>query len=67
MTGNPGLIIPLGIGLLNCSALLVLRLVFGSGTQVESKAYNMLGTGSGLADSRGQKRGGASRFGLKFN
>jgi nitric oxide synthase-interacting protein len=39
----------------------------GSGTQVESKAYNMLGTGSGLADSRGQKRGGASRFGLKFN
>jgi nitric oxide synthase-interacting protein len=39
----------------------------GSGTQVESKAYNMLGAGSGLADSRGQKRGGASRFGLKFN
>ena len=39
----------------------------GSGTQVESKSYKMLGAGSGLADSRGQQRGGASRFGLKFN
>lgn len=38
-----------------------------SGTQVESKKAFMLGAGSGLADSRGQHRGGASRFGLKFN
>lgn len=39
----------------------------GSGTQVESKKVFALGAGSGLADSRGQHRGGASRFGLKFN
>ena len=39
----------------------------GSGTQVESKKAFALGAGSGLADSRGQHRGGASRFGLKFN
>jgi nitric oxide synthase-interacting protein len=38
-----------------------------SGTQVESKKAFALGAGSGLADSRGQHRGGASRFGLKFN
>ena len=39
----------------------------GSGTQVGSKKAFALGAGSGLAESRGQHRGGASRFGLKFN
>lgn len=39
----------------------------GSGTQVESKATFDLGVGSGLADSRGQQRGGPSKFGLRFN
>ena len=39
----------------------------GSGTQVESKRDTLLGVGSGLADSRGQRRGGASKFGLRFN
>ena len=39
----------------------------GSGTQVESKATFDIGVGSGLADSRGQQRGGGSKFGLKFN
>lgn len=39
----------------------------GSGTQVESKATFDLGVGSGLADSRGQQRGGASKFALRFN
>lgn len=38
-----------------------------SGTRVESKKEFILGAGSGLADSRGQHRGGASRFGLRFN
>ena len=38
-----------------------------SGTQVESKKSFLVGAGSGLADSRGQHRGGASKFGLRFN
>jgi len=37
MTGNPGLIIPLGCGLVNMSTLLVLRICLGGGSKVDDE------------------------------